>query len=103
MTIGALLATVIGGLWTMLWPGEPLGAFALVGAGAFLASSMKMPLTAIALIVEFTHASQDVLFPVIFAVSGSCARIGSATFSHVHPLKRGTARKEHDTADAGHF
>jgi H+/Cl- antiporter ClcA len=105
MTIGALLATVIGGPWTMLWPGEPLGAFALVGAGAFLASSMKMPLTAIALIVEFTHAPQDVLFPVIFAVSGSCAanRLCDRWFSHVHPLKRGTARKEHDTADAGHF
>jgi len=73
MTIGALLATVIGGLWTTVWPGEPLEAFALVGAGAFLASSMKMPLTAIALTLEFTHAAQDILFPVIFAVSGSSA------------------------------
>lgn len=44
----------------------------MVGAGAFLAASMYMPLTAIALVLEFTHASQDLLFPVIFAVSGSC-------------------------------
>ncbi|MFO1112744.1 MAG: chloride channel protein [Rhodospirillales bacterium] len=67
MTIGALLATVIAVPWVVMWPGEPLAAFALVGAGAFLASSMKMPLTAIALILEFTRVPQDVLFPVIFA------------------------------------
>ncbi|MBK8175124.1 MAG: chloride channel protein [Rhodospirillales bacterium] len=95
MTIGALLATVVGGLWTTIWPGEPLGAFALVGAGAFLASSMKMPLTAIALILEFTHVPQDVLFPVIFAVCGSCAadRLCDGWFSRVRPIEDGrTAR-----------
>lgn len=105
MTIGALLATVIGGLWTMMWPGEPLGAFALVGAGAFLASSMKMPLTAIALILEFTHAPQDVLFPVIFAVSGSCVAewLCDRWFSRVHPLEQGPARKDDDAANVAHF
>jgi len=73
MTIGALLATVIGGLWTLAWPGDPSGAFAIIGATAFLASSMKMPLTAIALIVEFTHVSHDFLYPIFFAVAGSIA------------------------------
>lgn len=105
MTIGALLATVIGGLWSMIWPGEPLGAFALVGAGAFLASSMKMPLTAIALILEFTHAPQDVLFPIIFAVAGSCAahQLCNLGFSRVRLLEQRPARKNHDAADGGHF
>jgi H+/Cl- antiporter ClcA len=105
MTIGALLATVLGGLWTMMWPGEPLGAFALVGAGAFLAASMKMPLTAIALVLEFTHVPQDVLFPVIFAVSGSCAadRLCDLWISRMHPLERQAAAKGHDTANAAHF
>ena len=73
MTIGALLATVLGALWVMAWPGVPLGAFALIGAAAFLAASMNMPLTAIALILEFTRVGQDLLFPLIFAVSGSIA------------------------------
>jgi H+/Cl- antiporter ClcA len=73
MTIGALLATILGGLWAFIWPGNPLGAFALIGAAAFLASSMRMPLTAIALILEFTRVGQDFLFPIIFAVSGSLA------------------------------
>ena len=84
---------------------SPKVRFALVGAGAFLASSMKMPLTAIALILEFTHAPQEVLFPVIFAVSGSCAadRLCDMWFSRVHPLEQRTDRKDCDTADAAHF
>jgi H+/Cl- antiporter ClcA len=73
MTIGALLAAVLGGLWTLAWPGTPLGAFAVIGAAAFLASSMKIPMTAIALIVEFTHVSQAFLFPLVLAVGGSVA------------------------------
>jgi H+/Cl- antiporter ClcA len=83
MTIGALLATILGGLWALIWPGNPLGAFALIGAAAFLASSMRMPLTAIALILEFTRVGQDFLFPIIFAVSGSLAadRLCSMYFS----------------------
>ncbi len=101
MTIGALLATVIAAPWTMMWPGEPLGAFALVGAGAFLASSMKMPLTAIALIVEFTHIPQDVVFPIVFAVTGSCAanRLCDLRFSRAPP----DSRSHHDVTNAGHF
>ncbi len=105
MTIGALLATVVGGLWTMLWPGEPLAAFALVGAGAFLASSMKMPVTAIVLVLEFTHANQDVLFPVIFAVSGSCAagRLCELWSARTPALRMPLAHREHDAASAAHF
>jgi H+/Cl- antiporter ClcA len=82
MTIGALLATVLGCLWTLAWPGAPLGAFALIGAAAFLSASMNMPLTAIALILEFTRVDQDFLFPLIFAVSGSIAaeRLCAITF-----------------------
>jgi H+/Cl- antiporter ClcA len=71
LTIGALLATIIGGLWNLVGPVVPLGAFAIVGSAAFLASSMKMPLTSIALIIEFTGAGHDFLFPISFAVAGS--------------------------------
>ncbi len=71
---GALLAIVLGGVWNMVLPGVPLGAFALIGAAAFLASSMKMPLTAIVLMAEFTHLDQDFLVPMLLAVAGSiCA------------------------------
>ncbi|MGF6722974.1 H+/Cl- antiporter ClcA [Paraburkholderia sp. GAS41] len=68
---GALLAIVLGGVWNLLWPGTSSGAFAIVGAAAFLAASMQMPLTAVVLILEFTRVSHDFLIPILFAVAGS--------------------------------
>jgi H+/Cl- antiporter ClcA len=68
---GALLAIVLGGLWSLFWPGASLGAFAIVGATAFLAASMQMPMTAVVLVFEFTRVSQEFLIPVLFAVGGA--------------------------------
>ncbi len=75
LTIGALLAILLGGLWTLVFPAVPPGAFAIVGAGAFLASSMAMPITAIALIAEFTRVDHDFLVPIFFAVAGSAGML----------------------------
>lgn len=71
LAIGALLAIILGGLWSLAWPGIPLGAFAIIGAAAFLAASMSMPLTAIVLVAEFTRIEHDFLVPIILAVVGS--------------------------------
>lgn len=73
MSNGALLAIVLGGVWTLIWPGTPMGAFAIVGATAFLASSMKMPVTALVLMVEFTRVDHDFIVPMLCAVAGSIA------------------------------
>jgi H+/Cl- antiporter ClcA len=87
LTIGALLGIVLGSLWNHVWPAVSLGAFALIGSAAFLASSMKTPLTAIALIVEFTRIGHDFLIPMSLAVVGSfcvfylCTEYGSHTIS----------------------
>ncbi|WP_413725397.1 chloride channel protein [Sodalis sp. RH16] len=71
---GALLAVVLGGLWSLIWPGVPVGAYAVIGAAAFLGASMSMPLTAIVLITEFTRIDHDFLVPIILGVAGSvCA------------------------------
>lgn len=68
---GALLAIFLGGLWSILWPGTPLSAFAIVGAAAFLASGQKMPITTIILIFELTRVNSSFLIPIMFAVSGA--------------------------------
>lgn len=68
---GALLAVLLGALWSFIWPGPPLGAFAIIGAAAFLASAQKMPLTAIVLIFEFTRINFNFLVPILFAVTGA--------------------------------
>ncbi|MBM2768110.1 chloride channel protein [Burkholderia anthina] len=68
---GALLGVVLGGLWSLVWPGASIGGCALIGATAFLAASMQMPLTAVVLLLEFTHANHDSLVPMLLAVAGS--------------------------------
>jgi H+/Cl- antiporter ClcA len=68
---GALMAILLGGAWSLIWPGVPLGAFAIVGAAAFLGASMSMPLTAIVLVAEFTRIDHNFLVPIILAVAGS--------------------------------
>ncbi|RAR57153.1 H+/Cl- antiporter ClcA [Paraburkholderia unamae] len=73
-TNGALMAIALNGIWSIFWPGASAGACAIVGATAFLASSMSMPLTAIVLMLEFTHVGHDMLIPIVLAVAGSlCA------------------------------
>ena len=71
---GALLAVVLAGLWNGALPQEmdvALGAAALIGAAAFLAVSMRMPITAVVLALEFTHVNQDFLAPMLLAVAGA--------------------------------
>jgi len=71
LSIGGLLGVILGSLWNYGWPSGSLAAFAIVGAAAFLASSMKMPLTAIVLTLEFTRVGHDFLVPISLAVAGS--------------------------------
>jgi H+/Cl- antiporter ClcA len=75
LTVGALFATVLGGTWNLVFPSVPTAAFAIVGAAGFLASSMNMPLTAIALIIEFTRVGQDFWVPICLAVATSVASL----------------------------
>lgn len=69
MSIGALTGVLLGMAWSHLWP-SPVeqGAFALVGAVAFLAVSQRMPITAITLGFEFTGADHDFAVPMLIAV-----------------------------------
>jgi H+/Cl- antiporter ClcA len=73
LTIGGLLGIVLGSFWNHEWAAGSLGPFAIVGSAAFLASSMKMPLTAIVLTVELTRLGHDFLIPISLAVAGSIA------------------------------
>jgi H+/Cl- antiporter ClcA len=73
LALGALLATVLGALWNLVWPEGPPGAFAVVGAAAFLATSQKMPVTAVILVFEFTRVGHNMAYPILFAVSGAAA------------------------------
>ncbi|MGP8471592.1 chloride channel protein [Burkholderia sp. PR2] len=68
---GALLGVVLGAVWSLVWPGASIGGCALIGATAFLAASMQMPITAVVLLLEFTRVNHDSLVPMLLAVAGS--------------------------------
>ncbi|WP_174906722.1 chloride channel protein [Burkholderia diffusa] len=68
---GALLGVVLGGVWSLVWPGASISGCALIGATAFLAASMQMPITAVVLLLEFTRVNHDSLVPMLLAVAGS--------------------------------
>jgi H+/Cl- antiporter ClcA len=71
LSIGALLGIILGSFWNHIWPTQSLAGFAIFGGAAFLASSMKMPLTAIVLTVEVTDIGREFLVPLSLAVAGS--------------------------------
>jgi CIC family chloride channel protein len=67
MSTGAVFGACTGIVWTLLWPGSPHGAFAVVGAAAMLGSSIQAPLAGVVLIVELTHSGFGLMVPVIAA------------------------------------
>lgn len=71
LSLGALIGIILGSFWNHAWPTAFIADFAIVGGAAFLAASMKMPLTAIVLTVEFTGIGQNFLIPLSLAVAGS--------------------------------
>jgi H+/Cl- antiporter ClcA len=65
---GALLGAGTGKAWLLLWPGARVGQFAVVAAAAFVAVTLKAPVTALTLVFEFTHAGFALLLPMALAV-----------------------------------
>jgi H+/Cl- antiporter ClcA len=69
LAIGAALGAFTGGVWNLICPGGSLTAYALVCAAAMLAVTQRAALTAIVLVTEFTHATQNLIAPMIIAVA----------------------------------
>ena len=68
LATGAMLGAALGGAWSSLWAGSSPGAFALVGAAAFLATTHRAPMTAVVLVLELTHSGNALLVPILVAV-----------------------------------
>jgi len=71
LTLGALLGGLLGYGWSLVWPGEPLGAFAIVGAAAVLAATTQGPISAVVLIMELTGHDRSLITPLILAVAAA--------------------------------
>lgn len=73
IAVGGALGAALGGAWSLVWPGSPIGAFAVVAAAAFLAATMRAPFTGLVLVVEFTGQGPALLVPTMIAVAGAVA------------------------------
>jgi CIC family chloride channel protein len=67
MSTGAEFGAMAGIAWSHMWPGAPVGVFALVGAAAMIGSSIQAPIAGLVLIIELTHTGFAVLVPIMAA------------------------------------
>jgi CIC family chloride channel protein len=67
LATGAMLGGFLGALWVHLWPGTPVGAFALVGAAAMIGAAMQAPLAGLVLVLELTHGGFNIMIPMMTA------------------------------------
>jgi CIC family chloride channel protein len=68
LAYGALLGGLLGEAWSQIWPGAPLGGYAIIGGAAVLGASMQGPLAAVVLLLELTHRADGLMVPVLLAV-----------------------------------
>jgi H+/Cl- antiporter ClcA len=69
LTVGAMLGGLLGWAWSLVWPGTPLGLFALLGAGAVLAATTQGPISTVVLLMELTGRDRSFILPLLLAVS----------------------------------
>ncbi|MHB1928459.1 MAG: chloride channel protein [Acidimicrobiales bacterium] len=67
MSTGAVFGAFTGIAWSMLWPGSPVGAFALIAAAAMLGASIQAPLAGLVLVLELTHSGFELMVPIMAA------------------------------------
>ena len=68
LSTGAAFGGVLGAAWSLLWPGVPSGAYAMIGAAALIGAAMRAPLSALALMLELTHVGFGLMVPMAVAV-----------------------------------
>jgi len=69
LTFGALLGAALGHAWSALWPGTPIGFFALLGAGAILAATTQGPISTVVLLMELTGRDRSFILPLILVAA----------------------------------
>ena len=71
MMLGSTIAFAAAAAWNTFFPAMSSESAAVVGAAVFLGVSLKMPLTAIAFILELTYAPVALLMPLCAGMAGA--------------------------------
>lgn len=102
MTIGAILGSLIAGLWTRLAPLLHLTAadngipFAFIGAAAALAAGTQAPISSILFLLEMTHRGGTLLLPILIAVTLAILTHRRLTAGSIFTARRGSATMNPD-------
>ena len=81
-TVGVLISGVAGTLFSHVWSGPPLGSYALIGGGAFLAAAMQGPVAGTVLVLELARHFDALMVPTLVAVVEATVvarRLGAAS------------------------
>jgi len=68
LAFGVLLGGLLGEAWSQIWPGAPLGGYAIIGGAAVLGAAMQGPLAAVVLVLELTQHADSLMVAVLIAV-----------------------------------
>jgi CIC family chloride channel protein len=71
LTLGAVLGGFLGWAWACIWPGAPVGLFALLGAAAILAATTQGPISSVVLMMELTGRDRSFIAPMLLAVAAA--------------------------------
>ena len=71
MTFGALLGGLLGEGWSYLAPTTSKDSYAIVGAGAMLASASQGPISSVVFMLELTNHTGALIVPLLIAVAGA--------------------------------
>jgi CIC family chloride channel protein len=71
LTFGALLGGLLGEGWSYLAPATSKDSYAIVGAGAMLASASQGPLSSVVFMLELTNHTDALIVPLLIAVAGA--------------------------------
>jgi H+/Cl- antiporter ClcA len=87
LTIGAMLGGTLGYAWSLFFPGEPLGLYALTGAAALLAATTQGPISTLVLMIELTGHDRSFVMPVLLAVIGATVVARSIEFRSIYDAR----------------
>ena len=68
LTFGALIGSALGWLWLLIHPGGVIGLYALIGAGAMLATTTQGPISSLVLMMELTGEARAFALPMLTAI-----------------------------------
>ena len=87
LTIGAMLGGILGYAWSLLFPGEALGLYALIAAAALLAATTQGPVSTLILMIELTGHDRSFIMPVLLAVVGATMVARTIEFRSIYDAR----------------